>query len=188
MTIESIIAEIESAKKKNNYPKARKMALEAIHDYTDDYRLYEELADIHLFEGHIDDAKEVLSVARELHPKSTTGMYLSGYIATIQGEFDEAIEILTEANTSIPNNAEILRNLGWAHVMQGETMKGISILKRARSLSPEEPLIVHDLSIALMSVGEVEEARALLESIGQWDAIDMEYAHPDVIAALKSAS
>jgi Tfp pilus assembly protein PilF len=82
MNIQKTIEDIEMAKMENNYPKAKKIALEGLKNHTDDYRLYEELADIYLFEGNIDSATDVLSIARELHPESGTGMYLDGYLAT----------------------------------------------------------------------------------------------------------
>ena len=123
MNIQEIILSIETAKHENRYQDARMLALEGLRDYTDDYRLYEELADIYLFEGNLEKADEVLSIGRTLHPESGTGMYLDGYIATAKGEFDRAIETLTRANTDMPNNAEILRNLGWAYVMTADLPK-----------------------------------------------------------------
>jgi Tfp pilus assembly protein PilF len=74
--IESIIENIEQLKQQNQYVKARMIALEALTKYTDDYRLYEELADIYLFENNLDKAEEVIRYARTLHPESATGIYL----------------------------------------------------------------------------------------------------------------
>jgi uncharacterized protein HemY len=82
MNIQELITSIEQAKIANNYPKAREIALGGLHEHTDDYRLYEELADIYLFEGNLEKADEVLMIARELHAESSTGMYLEGYLAT----------------------------------------------------------------------------------------------------------
>lgn len=173
MLIEKIIQEIEDAKQENDYAKAKDIALDGLRSHTDDYRLYEELADIYLFEWNIDAAKDVLTIARELHPESGTGMYLDGYIATARGEFDRAIEILAIANKNLPNNPEILRNLGWAHVMKGEVMKWLSLLRRAHTLSPGEPMIINDLAVALMAAWEEEEARMTLARLGQGDLVDM---------------
>ncbi len=173
MSIEAIISRIEEEKSANNYAWAKVIALEWLKSHTDDYRLYEELADIYLFEWDLDRAKEVLTVAREIHPESGTGMYLDGYIATARGEFDRAIEILTVANKNLPNNPEILRNLGWAHVMKGEVMRGLSLLRRAHALAPDEPMIINDLSVALIALGEEEEARSILARLGQWDLVDV---------------
>ncbi len=180
MNIQEIILSIEVAKQENNYIQARIIALEALKDYTDDYRLYEELADIYLFEGNLEKADEVLAIARELHPESGTGMYLDGYIATAKGEFDRAIETLSKANIDMPNNAEILRNLGWAYVMTVDTggitsnlTKGISLLRRAHILAPDEPMIINDLSVALIAAGKEEEAKEILAKLGQPDLVDV---------------
>lgn len=109
--IDDIIDTIETLKSQNKYQEARETALQALSKYTDDYRIYEELADIYLFEENLDKAEEVIGYARALHPDSGTGAYLEGYIATARGDFDRAVAILTEANKKFPNNAEIIRNL-----------------------------------------------------------------------------
>ncbi len=171
--IESVIEQIENLKQENNYPKARQVALEALKTHTDDYRLYEELADIYLFENDLEKADEVLQIARSIHPGSGTGMYLDGYIATAKGEFDRAITVLETANTNLPNNAEILRNLGWAHVMRAENVpKWLALLRRAHVLAPQEPMIINDLAVALMANGSEDEARTILDKIGQWHVVD----------------
>jgi tetratricopeptide (TPR) repeat protein len=69
-TVESIIDFIESLKQQNKYPEARIEAQKALTKFTDDYRLYEELADIYLFENNIEKAEEVIQYARTLHPES----------------------------------------------------------------------------------------------------------------------
>ena len=172
MNIQQIIENIEWAKIENNYPKAKEIALEWLKKHTDDYRLYEELADIYLFEGNIDRASDVLSIARELHPESGTGMYLDGYLATARWEFDRAIEILGKANIQMPNNAEILRNLGWANVMKWDLMKWLSLLRRAHILAPDEPMVINDLSVALIAAWQESEARTVLARLGQGDLVD----------------
>jgi Tfp pilus assembly protein PilF len=75
-SIDHIIENIEQLKQKNQYIEARMIALEALTRHTDDYRLYEELADIYLFENNLDKAEEVIGYARTLHPDSGTGIYL----------------------------------------------------------------------------------------------------------------
>jgi tetratricopeptide (TPR) repeat protein len=142
------------------------IALEALTKYTDDYRLYEELADIYLFENNLDKAEEVIGYARTLHPESATGIYLEWYIAVARGDFDHAIEILSCANISLPNNPEIIRNLGWAYVMKGEVVRGVALLRRAFSLAPTDPMIINDLWVALMASGRETEAQELFALTG----------------------
>lgn len=74
--LDDIILNIEELKSKNQYGKARQTALQALTQYTDDYRIYEELADIYIFEENLDKAEEVIRYARTLHPESGTGAYL----------------------------------------------------------------------------------------------------------------
>ena len=74
--IEDIINTIETLKSESKYTEARETALQALAKYTDDYRIYEELADIYIFEENLDKAEEVIGYARALHPESGTGAYL----------------------------------------------------------------------------------------------------------------
>ncbi len=172
LPVETIIESIEHLKHQNRYGEARLTALDALARHTDDYRLYEELADIYLFEENLEKAEEVIAYARTLHPESWTGIYLEGYIAVVKWDFDHAIDILTRANILIPNNAEIIRNLGWSYVMKGEVLRWISLLRRAHALAPDEMSIVNDLGIALMSIGRETEAHALFEQTGNTLALE----------------
>ncbi len=164
--IEDIIIAIEELKSESKYNEARETALQALTKYTDDYRIYEELADIYIFEENLDKAEEVIGYARALHPDSGTGAYLEGYIAAARWDFDRAITILTIANSKFPNNAEIIRNLGWSYVMRGEIARGLWLLRRAYALAPTDMMIINDLGVALMASGKEEEARELFEKNG----------------------
>lgn len=170
--VEAVIESIELLKQENKYIEARDAALQALTKYTDDYRLYEELADIYLFENNLEKAEEVISYARTLHPESGTGTYLEGYIAVARGDFDHAIELLTHANILMPNNAEVIRNLGWAYVMKGAIPRGLSLLRRAHHLAPTEMMIANDLWVALMAAWLEDEARILFEKTGNTVALD----------------
>lgn len=164
--LDDIISRIEELKSESKYTEARQTALQALSKYTDDYRIYEELADIYIFEENLDKAEEVIGYARALHPDSGTGAYLEWYIAAARGDFDRAISILTVANTKFPNNAEIIRNLGWSYVMRGEISRWLGLLRRAHALAPTDMMIVNDLWVALMASGEEDEARELFEKHG----------------------
>jgi tetratricopeptide (TPR) repeat protein len=84
LTVDTIIESIELLKQESRYNEARMTALEALTRHTDDYRLYEELADIYIFENNLEKADEVIGYARALHPASSTGIYLEGYIAVVR--------------------------------------------------------------------------------------------------------
>ncbi len=173
--IDLILTEIETLKANQEYQKAKIVARSALVKYTDDYRLYEELADISLFEENLDEAETMIEAAEKLHPESGTGIYLRGYIAVARGDHKTAIETLTKANTLFPNNPEILRNLGWAFVLSGSTKegnilidntpKGIALLRRASHIAPEDALITNDLAIALIASWEHQEWEKLLATI-----------------------
>lgn len=149
-TIWDIIANIERQKISWDYTGALTTALEGLKEHIDDYRLYEELADIYIYQNNLEKAEEVIRYARTLHPKSGTGMFLEGYILVEKGDFDAAIQVLEESNRIFPNNPEVLRNLGWSYVMKWLHDKGIILLRRAHVLAPEDAHILQNLSHALL--------------------------------------
>lgn len=144
------IQEIEKLKSAWDYSKAQVMVQKYISKYTDDYRLYEELADIYLFEWKIDKAENAMKFAQNLNPESATWLYLSGYINISKWNFKKWIVLLEKANILFPNNPEILRNLGWWYTMIWEIKKWIILLKRALNISQDDILIMEDLGVALM--------------------------------------
>ncbi len=107
------IQEIERLKYAGLYADAKTKVQSYLVQHADDYRLYEELADIGLYEGDLEAAETSLKIAQKLNPKSATGMYLMGFIHISKSNFRIGVELLEKANELFPNNPEILRNLGW---------------------------------------------------------------------------
>ena len=107
--------------------------------------MYEELADVYIYEGEYDKATLALDHAERLEKGSSTGLYLRGYMALINNDFATAISFLEQSNIKSPNNPEVLRNLGWAYTMIGDIKKGVILLQRALNIAPEDELIMEDL-------------------------------------------
>lgn len=162
------IDQIETLKAQGKYQESKEIVERLLRDYTDDYRLYEELCDIYLFLGDMIKAYETILVARVLNPESATGMYLLGYLSVTLGNFVEWISLLEQANALFPNNPEILRNLGWAYAQTGKGERGIFLLKRALNIAPEDTMIMEDLAEALISEKHsIDEAEDLLRRAGK---------------------
>lgn len=157
-TVDTIIENIEKKKSEWNYKDALKIALEWLHKNLSDYRIYEELADIYIYQEDYEKAEEVIQYARELHPNSGTGLYLEGYIYAEKWHYQEAIQIFEKANQFFPNNAEVLRSLWWCHMMVGEMQKSIALLKRAIRLAPEDEKILQNLQTAQLLYRERENS------------------------------
>jgi len=140
-----IIDHIEELKEQKRYSEARVVLEGAIARYLDRYELYEELADVYIYEGEYDKATLALDHAETLEKDSSTGLYLRGYMALINNDFSTAISFLERSNIKSPNNPEVLRNLGWAYTMIGDIKKGVILLQRALNIAPEDELIMEDL-------------------------------------------
>lgn len=165
--IRNIIIQIESLKAEKQFTKAIGELQKALVKYSDDYRLYEELADIYLYMSDNAKAISALDFALTLNPKSATGNYLKGFILLWDDKVVEAIKYLENSNKLFGNNAEVLRNLGWAYTMSNQHDRGITILKRALNISPEDELITEDLAMALIWTGDIAGGNKLLKKIGK---------------------
>lgn len=163
--IREIIKKVESIKSKWNFKEALIILEDAIKNYDRDYRLYEEIADIYLYEWKNLKAKKAIDFALKLNPESATWNYLKWFILLSNNKITEAIKYLEKSNALMANNAEVLRNLWWAYYMIKKYDKWIFILKRALNLSPNDPLIQEDLAMALIWSWNVQEWNKLLESI-----------------------
>lgn len=152
-----LIQKIEDAKQEWNYKKALKIALKWLNDYINDYRIYEELADIYLHEDDIEKAEEVLKYARELHPNSWTWLFLQWYLSSAKWDFEDAIRVMEKVNELLPNNAEVIRVIGWSHIMLGKMEKGMALLRRAYAISPNDEQIIHNLNMAQLLFHEAKK-------------------------------
>ncbi len=165
--IKTLIQQVEKLKSQKEFTKALELLQDALSKFNDDYRIYEEIADIYLYEWKIIKAKKAIDFALNINPESATWNYLKWFILLSNNKIVESIEYLEKSNNFMPNNAEVLRNLGWAYSMTWEADKWIFILKRALNISPNDKLITEDLAMALIWIGKVKEWNILLEKIGK---------------------
>ncbi len=165
--VRNIIIQVETLKSQKKFSEAISQLQKALVKYSDDYRLYEELADIYLYMSDNKKAIAALDFALTLNPQSATGNYLKGFILLGDDKISEAIKFLEISNKLFGNNAEVLRNLGWAYTMSDQHDRGITILKRALNISPEDELITEDLAMALIGTGDIVGGNKLLKKIGK---------------------
>ena len=163
--VKEIILEIEKLKLEQKFTRAIEIIEKNLVNYSGDYRLYEELADIYLYKWELDKALKSVNFWLELNPLSATGNYLKWFILLSKDKIRESIEFLEKSNSLMWNNSEVLRNLWWAYTMLWETDKWISILKRALVIAPNDELITEDLAMALIWIWEVSEWNWLLKKI-----------------------
>jgi len=164
-TLKELIVQIEEIKLQNNFEKAYKLIQDSIIKYSEDYRLYEELADVSIYLWNIKKAESAIDYALELNPDSATWNYLKWFILLSQDKFKESLSFLEKSNSMLWNNSEVLRNLGWAYTMNNQVEKWIIILKRALNLAPWDKLITEDLAMALIWIWEITKWNKLLEEI-----------------------
>lgn len=165
--LKSLIIEIENIKSENKFKKAYKLIEESIIKYNDDYRLYEELADVSIYIWDLKKAEKSIDYALKLNPESATWNYLKWFILLSNDKFKESLKYLEKSNKLMWNNSEVLRNLGWAYTMNNQVDKWIIILKRALNLAPWDKLITEDLAMALIWIWEIDIWNKLLKKIGK---------------------
>ena len=169
--IRNLIQQVETLKSRKEFQKAIEILEDALLNNNDDYRLYEEIADIYLYEWKMQKAKKAIDFALSINSESATWNYLKWFILLANNKIIEAIEYLEKSNHLMPNNAEVLRNLGWAYSMTWEVEKWIFILKRALNISPEDKLINEDLAMALIWAWKIKEWNNILKKIWKEEII-----------------
>lgn len=163
--IKTELTEVENLKKEHKYDKAIEKLENMLSRHSEDYRIYEELADIYLYLGQKDKALKAVDFSLQLNSGSATWNYLKGFILLSENKIKRSVSYLEKSNKLIPNNSEVLRNLGWAYNLDMQIERAIYVLKRALNISPSDVLIIEDLAMALIGAGEIEEGNKLLESI-----------------------
>ena len=163
--VKNIINEVENLKSQTKYNEALKLLENHISSYNNDYRLYEEIADIYLYEWKNIKAKKAVDFALKINPESPTWNYLKWFILLANNKVLESVEFLEKSNELMPNNAEVLRNLWWAYCSLWEEIKWIFILKRSLNLSPWDELILEDLAMALITNWNIKEWNSILTKI-----------------------
>ncbi len=163
--IKSVIVEVENMKSQKEFRKARKFIENHIMKFSDDYRLYEEMADIDIYIWNLNKAEKSIDYALELNKMSATWNYLKWFILLSKNKPKESLKYLEKSNELLWNNSEVLRNLWWAYTMSNNVEKGIAILKRALVLAPWDTLIAEDLAMALIWKWEIAKWNKILEEI-----------------------
>jgi len=164
-TVKDLIIKVENLKQNKKFKEALKLLKDVILNYCDDYRIYEEIADIYLYEWNLVQAKKAVNFALSLNKDSATWNYLKGFILLSNNKSQESIKYLEKSNMLMWNNAEVLRNLWWGYCMVWEQEKWILILKRALNISPWDELITEDLAMALIWAWNVKDWNLLLSKI-----------------------
>ena len=163
--IRKAIIDIEDLKMEKRFDEALKILKKMVLTNSDDYRIYEEIADIYLYLWNIPQAEKAVNFALSLNNNSSTWNYLKWFILLSNNKPNEAIRYLEKSNNLTWNNSEVLRNLWWAYTLVWKQEKWIMILKRALNLSPWDELITEDLAIALIWIWKIKDWNILLSSI-----------------------
>lgn len=163
--VKNIILEVENLKTNKEYEKAMNLLNNSIKSKNDDYRIYEEIADIHIYQWNFAKAKKAINYAIKLNPESSTWNYLKWFMLLSLSKIEDAIFYLEKSNSLTPNNAEVLRNLWWAYTMLWDVYRWIAILKRRLIMSPSDTLITEDLAMSYLQIWEVNIANELLTKI-----------------------
>ena len=163
--IKEIIIQIEKLKVDQKFNDAIKILENSLITYNQDYRLYEELADIYLYKWELEKWLKSIEFSLNLNNESATWNYLKWFILLSQDKIKEAIKYLELSNKFLWNNSEVLRNLWWAYTMIWNSERWITILRRALVLSPNDELITEDLAMALIWIWEINQWNWLLKNI-----------------------
>lgn len=146
---------------------ARRMAQKAIELAPDYYDGYAAMAHVHLEEQDLDRAIASAERALKLNPNDTNGMCDLADFLGYAGRTDEAERLLQTAMRLDPLHPDWIRwNMAWIQWLGG---KYDEALQTMNTMSEAPPMANRVLAIIYVSLGRLDEARAAIQSLQDFD-------------------
>ena len=127
----------------------------------DQVMMHDDVADLYLQFGKIDEAVAHYRESARLRPDSPAAAYNLGTGLLQAGALDEATAHLERALDLHPDYALAHNNLGAAHRLQGRLDDAVRHFRRSLEIRPDDGETLYNLANALTTQGGLDEAAAL---------------------------
>jgi len=119
---------------------------------------FNQLAEVHLSQGKLEDAIIALEQALKLQPDYAPAYKTLGNIFQAQGRFDEAVQLYAQALQIDPEFAEVLANLGSISAQQQNWEDALAYYQKAIAIKPTFSGFYRNLARLFSQLGKEEEA------------------------------
>ncbi len=117
-----------------------------------------QLAELHLAQGKLEDAIAVCEQSLKIQPKFAPAYKTLGNVLQAQGKLDEARNWYIRALEIQPDFAQALTNLGTIHAQQEHWQDAIACYQKAIAIQPNFPGVYRNLAKIFSQVGKPDEA------------------------------
>lgn len=116
------------------------------------------LADMLMFAGRNDEAKQAYAAIVKAHPNDANLLAAQAMLLARLGD-PGALPVLERAYKMMPSNSLIADGYGWMLLRSGNTAGAVTVLREARLRDPANPVVRWHLAAALHRAGKAAEAR-----------------------------
>ncbi|PWU14746.1 MAG: hypothetical protein C5B50_16625 [Verrucomicrobia bacterium] len=137
---------------------ARKIYLESIQRWPDDYTLHENFATFLVASGDVPGAAAQWNVVRGMIPQDYLADFRLGELLAMQGKLEEALVSLRGAIAKRPFASDPWFNIGQIHFDQGKLELAYNDFSHAHRLRPQEPEYLYEMGRCLVLLKRGGEA------------------------------
>jgi len=128
--------------------------------------------------GDVEASLRFLNAALELDPWDRASLIRRGRLYLGLGENESAEKDFQRVSQLDPESAAALAGLGEAALQQGDAAKAVEFLEQALRLQPQATRLYQPLGLAYRGAGRVDEARALMSTMGNRGDRDVVFLDP----------
>jgi cellulose synthase operon protein C len=143
---------------------ANKLLLDWLNTHTDDMAAAEQVAEINIATGKLDDAAKYLELLLKQKPHDPTALNNLAWVYQQQGDDSKAQPLARQAYVLSPS-PQTADTLGWILTTGGNARDGVALLRQASGDSTSDPRIVYHYAVALKDTGNKDEAKKQLEIV-----------------------
>jgi putative PEP-CTERM system TPR-repeat lipoprotein len=143
---------------------ANKLLLDWIGKHQDDMVATEQVAEINISTGKLDDAAKYLELLLKQKPHDPVALNNLAWVYQQQGDDAKAQTLARQAYVLSPS-PQTADTLGWILTTSGNAQSGVALLRQASGDGTTDPRILYHYAVALKDTGNKDEAKKQLQAV-----------------------
>jgi putative PEP-CTERM system TPR-repeat lipoprotein len=143
---------------------ANKLLLDWLGKHADDMVAAEQVAEISIATGKLDDAVKYLELLLKQKPHDPVALNNLAWVYQQQGNDTKAQSLARQAYVLSPS-PQTADTLGWILTTGGNARDGVALLRQASGDNTADPRILYHYAVALKDTGNKDEAKKQLETV-----------------------
>jgi predicted Zn-dependent protease len=143
---------------------ANKLLLGWLGKHADDLVAAEQVAEISIATGKLDDAVKYLEMLLKQKPHDPVALNNLAWVYQQQGNDTKAQSLARQAYVLSPS-PQTADTLGWILTTGGNARDGVALLRQASGDNTGDPRILYHYAVALKDTGNKDEAKKQLETV-----------------------